>query len=54
MTRAADDELPEAHDVEMGAEDLGEGLVKRAKTIMGLEICMLEARDDVGNANELC
>ena len=31
----------------MGAEDPCEAQVKRAKTIMGLEICVLEAQDDV-------
>ena len=37
----------EAPEFEMGAEDSGEVQVKRAKTIMGLEICVLEAQDDV-------
>ena len=31
----------------MGAEDPCEAQVKRARTIMGLEICVLEAQDDV-------
>ena len=33
----------------MGAEDSGEVHVKRAKTIMCLEICVLVAQDDVYN-----
>ena len=37
----------EAPEVEMGVEDSGEVQVKRAKTIMGLEICVLDAQDDV-------
>ena len=37
----------EATDVEMNAEDPCAAQVKRAKTIMGLEICVLEALDDV-------
>ena len=41
---------PEASDVEMGAEDLCEPKVKRAKTIVGLEICVLEAQDEVYDA----
>ena len=45
--QAADEKPPEAPDVEMGAEDPCEAQVKRAKTIMGLEICVLEALDDV-------
>ena len=39
--------LPEAPDVAMGVEDPCEAQVKRAKTIMGLEICVLEAQEDV-------
>ena len=38
---------PAAPDVEMGAEDSCEAQVKRAKTIMGLDIRVLEAQDDV-------
>ena len=38
---------PDAPDVEMDAEEPCEAEVKRAKTIMGLEICVLEAQDDV-------
>ena len=38
---------PAPPDAEMGAEDSCEAQVKRAKTIMGLEICVLEAPDDV-------
>ena len=34
----------------MGAEDLCEAKVKRAKTIVGLEICVLEAQDEVYDA----
>ena len=46
-TRNADARLLEATDVEMNAEDPCAAQVKRAKTIMGLEICVLEALDDV-------
>ena len=46
-TQAADEKPPDAPDVEMGAEDSCEAQVKRAKTIMGLEIRVLEAQDDV-------
>ena len=45
--QAADEKPPEAPDVEMGAEDSCEAQVKRAKMIMGLEICVLEAQNDV-------
>ena len=47
VTRPADEKLPEVPDVEMDAEDSCEAQVKRAKTIMGLDVCVLEARDDV-------
>ena len=41
------DENPRvAPDVEISAEDSCEAQVKRAKTSMGLEICVLEAQDD--------
>ena len=46
-TRNADARPLEATDVEMNAEDSCAAQVKRAKTIMGLEICVLEALDDV-------
>ena len=46
-TRNADARPLEATDVEMNAEDPCAAQVKRAKTIMGLEICVLEALDDV-------
>ena len=46
-TRNADARPLEASDVEMNAEDPCAAQVKRAKTIMGLEICMLESLDDV-------
>ena len=46
-TRHADARPLEATDVEMNAEDPCAAQVKRAKTIMGLEICVLEALDDV-------
>ena len=46
-TRNADTRPLEATDVEMNAEDPCAALVKRAKTIMALEICVLEALDDV-------
>ena len=45
--KAADEKPPEAPDVEMDAGDYCEAQVKRAKTIMGLDICVLEAQDDV-------
>ena len=45
--QAADETPPEASDVEMGPEDSCEAQVKRAKTTMGLEICVLEAQVDV-------
>ena len=47
-TRNADARPLEASDVEMNGEDPCAAQVKRAKTIMkGLEICVLEALDDV-------
>ena len=46
MTRPADEKLPEVPDVEMDAEDSCEAQVKRART-MGLDVCVLEAQDDV-------
>ena len=46
-TRNADARPLEASDVEMNAEDPCAAQVKRAKTIIGLEICVLEALDDV-------
>ena len=46
-TRNADARPLEATDVEMNAEDPCAAQVKRAKTIMGLEMCVLEALDDV-------
>ena len=46
-TRNADAKRLEATDVEMNAEDQCAAQVKRAKTIMGLETCVLEALDDV-------
>ena len=45
--RDADARPLEATDVEMNAEDPCAAQVKRAKKIMGLEICVLEALDDV-------
>ena len=47
VTRPADEKLPEVPDVEMDAEDSGEAQVKRAKTLMGMDVCVLEAQDDV-------
>ena len=46
-TRNADARPLEATDVEMNAEDPCAAQVNRAKTIMDLEICVLEALDDV-------
>ena len=46
-TRNADARPLEATDVERNAEDPCAAQVERAKTIMGLEICVLEALDDV-------
>ena len=46
-TRNADARPLEATDVEMNAEDPCAAQVKRAKATMGLEICVLEALDDV-------
>ena len=45
--QAADEKPPGAPDVEMGAGDSFEAQVKRAKTIKGLDMCVLEAQDDV-------
>ena len=45
-TRNADARPLEVTDVEMNAEDPCAAPVKRAKTIMGLEICVLDALDD--------
>ena len=39
--------LPDAHGDEMYTEDSCTTPAQRAKTIMGLEICVLESRDDV-------
>ena len=47
VTRPVDEKLPEVPDVEMDAQDSCEAQVKRAKTIMGLDVCVLEAQDDV-------
>ena len=47
VTRPDDEKLPEVPDVEMDAEDSYEAQVKRAKTVMGLDVCVLEAQDDV-------
>ena len=46
-TRVADEKLPDVPVVEMGAEEPCAAHIKRAKTIMGLEICVLDAQDDV-------
>ena len=46
-TRNADARPLEATDVEMNAEEPCAAQVKRAKTIMGLEICVLEVLNDV-------
>ena len=46
VMRLADEKLP-VPDVEMGAEELCAAQIKGAKTIMGLQICVLEAQDDV-------
>ena len=46
-TRNADARPLEVPDVEMNAEDPCAAQVKRAKTTMGLEICVLEALEDV-------
>ena len=45
--QTADEKSLEAPDVDMGAQDSCEAQVKRAKTIMGQEICGLEAQDNV-------
>ena len=46
-TRTADKKLTEVPDVVMDAEDSCEAQVQRAKTIMGLELCVVETQDDV-------
>ena len=46
-TRFVVGKLPAVPDVEMGAEEPCTAQVKRSKTIMGLEICVLKAQDDV-------
>ena len=46
-TRFEDEKLSEVPDVEMGAEEPCAAQVKLAKTITGLEICVLEAQVDV-------
>ena len=43
-TRFDDEKLPEVPDVEMFAEEQCAAKVKRAKTIMGLEMCVQEAQ----------
>ena len=45
--QTADEKPPEVPDVEMDAKDSCEAQVKRTKTIMGLDECVLEAQDDV-------
>ena len=47
VTRSADEELPEGLDIVMDVEDSCEAQVKRARTIIGLNVCVLEATDDV-------
>ena len=47
VTRSADEELPEGPDIVTDAEDSCEAQVKRARTIIGLDVCVLEAPDDV-------
>ena len=47
VTRSADEELPEVPDIVIYAEDSCEAQVKRARTIMGLDVCVLETPDDV-------
>ena len=47
VTRSAGEELPEVSDIVMDVEDSCEAQVKRARTIMGLHVCVLEALDDV-------
>ena len=47
VTRSADEELPEVPDIVMDAEDSCEAQVRRARTIMCLDVCLLEAPDDV-------
>ena len=47
VTRSADEELPEGPDIVMDAEDSCEAQVKRERTIIGLDVCVLEAPDDV-------
>ena len=44
VPRPADEKLPE---VPVDAEDSCEAQVKRAKTTMGLDVCVLEAQHDV-------
>ena len=46
VTRSDDEELPEVPDIAMDAEDSCEAQVKRARTIMGLDMCVLEAPVD--------
>ena len=59
VTRSADEELPEVPDIVMDAEDPCEAQVKRARTIMCLDVCLLEDPDDVydeaaGTLTEMC
>ena len=53
VTRPADEKLPEVTDVEVDAEDSCEAQVKLVKTIMGLDVCVLEAQDEVGAPTNL-
>ena len=53
LTRPADEKLPEVPDVEMGTENSCEAQVKRAKTIMGLDVCVLESQDEAGAPTNL-
>ena len=45
--QTADKKLPEVPDVVMDGGDSCEAQLKRAKTIMGLAVCVLEAQHDV-------
>ena len=47
VTRSDDEELPEVLDIVMDAEDSCKAQVKRARMIMGLDVCVLEALHDV-------
>ena len=46
VTQSADEELLEVPDIVMDTEESYEARIKQTRTIMGLDVCVLEAPDD--------